>query len=91
MQLDSLDDLVQQGLDGGDQGFQRLASVGNRILLGRSHFGAGQRLAFMVRLSADATGRLIVRDEQRIVTETVFATSLADDATRHVAEPLSPT
>ena len=68
MQLDSLDDLVQQGLDGGDQGFQRLASVGNRILLGRSHLGAGQRLAFMVRLSADATGRLIVRDEQRIVT-----------------------
>ena len=40
----------------------------------------------MVRLSADATGRLVVRDEQRIVTETVFATSLADDATRHVAE-----
>ena len=40
----------------------------------------------MVRLSADATGRLIVRDKQRIVTETVYATSLADDATRHVAE-----
>ena len=47
VQLDSLDDLVQQGLDGGDQGFQRLASVGNRILLGRSHLGAGQRLSLI--------------------------------------------
>lgn len=39
----------------------------------------------MVRLSADATGRLVVRDEQRIVTETVFATSLADDVTQRCA------
>ncbi len=53
----------------GTKAFSALPRWENRILLGRSHFGAGQRLAFMVRLSADATGRLVVRDEQRIVTE----------------------
>ena len=58
--------LFDQRFDRCDQRAQRLASMGDRVLLGRLHFGGRELFA-----GVDRTLRLIVRHKQRIVAETV--------------------
>ena len=72
--------LFDQRFDRCDQRAQRLASMGDRVLLGRLHFGGRELFA-----GIDRTLRLIVRHKQRIVAETVGTARGTQQHARHFA------